>query len=108
MKKLTVFEETVMLAIYRLKENAYSVTIHQKIFDMTGKDIIVGTLFNTLKQMYRKGYINKKRGRPIHTKGSKSIIFYTISKEGFLALEQTRDMHKQIWKQIPAVLNKDS
>ena len=106
MKKLTVFEETVMLAIYRLKENAYSVTIHQKIFEMTGKDVIVGTLFNTLKQMYRKGYLNKKKGKPVHEKGGKSIMYYNIAKEGFLALAQTRSMHDKIWENIPGSLHR--
>ncbi|MFH1942925.1 MAG: hypothetical protein ABIL68_12560 [bacterium] len=38
MKRLTVIEETVMLAVYRLKKNAYSVTIHREILEMTGKD----------------------------------------------------------------------
>ena len=108
MKSLTVFEETVMLAIYRLKENAYSVTIHQKIYEMTGKDVIVGTLFNTLKQMDRKRYLNKKKGRPLNEKGGKSIVFYSISKEGFKALEQTRKMHEKLWDKIPEILYKGS
>ena len=108
MKRLTVFEETVMLAIYKLKENAYSVTIHQKIFEMTGKDIIVGTLFNTLKQMARKGYLDKKKGKPIHDNGGKSIMFYIISQEGLKALEQTRKMHNKIWEAIPEMLHKSN
>ena len=106
MKKLTVIEETVMLAIYRLKENAYSVTIHQTIMEMTGKDMIIGTLFNTLKQLYHKGYLTKSTGKPAN--GGKSIVLYRISKEGFEALEQTRAMHNRIWDQIPKVLYKGS
>ena len=104
MKCLTVVEETVILAIYRLHENAYSVTIHQEILDMTGKDIIVGTLFNTLKQLHRKGYLHKMKGKPIHERGGKRIVFYRISKEGFHALEQTRSMNTKIWDQLPDVL----
>lgn len=102
MKKLTVMEETIMLAIYRLKKNAYSVTIHQKILEMTGKDMIVGTLFNTLKQLHHKGYLLKTTGKPV--KGGKNIVLYRISKEGFEALEQTRAMNHKIWDEIPEVL----
>lgn len=102
MKRLTVVEETVMLAIYRLEDNAYSVTIHQKILEMTGKDMIIGTLFNTFKQLHHKGYLLKRTGKPV--KGGKSIILYRISKEGFEALEQTRSMNNKIWSQIPDVL----
>ncbi len=106
MKSLTVFEETVLLAIYRLGDNAYSVTIHHKILDMTGKDVIVGTLFNALKQLNRKGYLDKKTGKPAQDKGGKSIMFYNISKEGFVALEQARSMHNRIWDNIPEVMYK--
>ena len=103
MKRLTVIEETVMLAIYRLKDNAYSVTIHQEILEMTGKDVIIGTLFNTLKQLHRKKYLKKTKGKPFQ--GRKSIMFYQISKEGFDALEQTRAMHNKIWAKIPEGLH---
>ena len=104
MKKLTVMEETVMLAVYRLKNNAYSVTIHQKILEMTGKDVIIGTLFNTLKQLHYKGYLEKTAGKPV--KKGKSIVLYRISQEGFKALEQTRAMHNRIWSQIPELLTR--
>lgn len=102
MKKLTVMEETIMLAIYRLEKNAYSVTIHQKILEMTGKDMIIGTLFNTLKQLHHKGYLLKTTGKP--AKGGKSIRLYRISKEGSEALDQTRAMNNKIWDEIPEVL----
>jgi len=102
MKKLTVIEEAVMLAIYRLKDNAYSVTIHQEILDMTGKDMIIGTLFNTLKQLHHKGYLLKKTGKPV--KSGKSIMLYQISNKGIEALEQTRAMHSRIWDEMPKVL----
>ncbi len=108
MKRLTVIEETVMLAIYRLKDNAYSVTIHQKILEMTGKNVIIGALFNTLKQLYRKGYLIKTLEKPVQGKGGKNIILYQISEEGFKALEQTRAMHIKIWNEIPKVLYKSS
>lgn len=104
MKSLTVLEETVLLAIYRLKEDAYSVTIHLKILEMTGKDLIIGTLFNGLKQLHRKGYVQKRKGKPLQDKGGKSIMFYSVSKEGLKALEHTRKMHDRIWADVNEVL----
>lgn len=106
MKALTVVEEAVMLAIYRLKENAYSVTIHQEVLRLTGKDMVVGTLFNTLKQLNGKGFLIKSKGQPIEATGSKQIMFYKISSKGFEALEQTRTINQRLWDQIPGVLHK--
>lgn len=106
LKSLTVFEETVMLAVYRLEENAYSVTVHQEILSMTGKDVILGTLFRTLDQLHRKGYLIKSKGEPAKMKGGKSKIFYSITDEGYDVLEQTRKMHQILWNDIPEVLTK--
>lgn len=106
MKCLTVVEETVMLAIYRLQEHAYSVTIHQQIQEMTGRDMIIGTLFNALRQLCRKGYLVKTKGETVKGKGKKSIMLYRISAEGFEALDQTRTMHHRIWDDIPEILNR--
>ena len=103
MKSLTVLEESVLLAIFRLKKDAYSVTIHLKILEMTGKDMIIGTLFNVLKQLHRKGYVQKRKGKPPQDKGGKSIMFYSVSEEGLNALEQTRKMHNRIWADVNKV-----
>ena len=108
MKSMTVFEEAVMLAVYRLNQNAYSVTIHQEILATTGKDVILGTLFRTLDQLRRKGYLTKNKGEPVKAKGGKSKMFYSITDEGYHALEQTRKMHEKIWNEIPDVLMKKS
>ena len=104
MKPLTVVEETVMLAIYRLKGQAYSVTIHQEIMTMTGKDMILGTLFNTLKQLHGKNYVQKTKAKPPTEKGGKDVLLYNLTKEGLDALEQTRSMNARIWDQIPETL----
>ena len=56
---LSVLEEIILSAIYRLKENAYGVTIRNKVSEVTHRDIIYGTLYNTLEQLVRKGYVHK-------------------------------------------------
>jgi len=104
MKVLTVLEETVLTAIYILKDNAYSVSIHQKILEMTGKDLIIGSLYNALDQLQKKGYLIKKKGDPISEKGGKSKMFYHISKDGLTALEETRKFHSVLWSELPEAL----
>ncbi len=108
MKTLTVFEETVLFAIYRLGEQAYSVDIHQKILEMTGKNVIIGSLYNALSQLLKKGYLNKQKGAPVSAQGGKSKMYYKISKIGLKAMQETRDMHEKLWNEIPHVIYKES
>lgn len=101
MRILTALEETVLIVIYRLGEDTYSVNIHQKILEMTGKDMIIGSLYNVLDQLSKKGYLNKKRGTPVSQKGGKRKMFYFISREGFKALEETKRQQSILWEGLP-------
>jgi len=69
---LSVLEEIILSAIYRLKDNAYGVTIRNKVSEVTQRDLIYGTLYNTLEQLVRMGYIHKLRGEPTGERGGRS------------------------------------
>ena len=59
MKELTKAEETLLLAILRLKDNAYGVAIKQNIQKTTGKALPYGTLYFILEQLSKKGYVKR-------------------------------------------------
>ena len=51
MKEISKAEEMVLLAIWRLADNAYGVTIRRQIRNDTGKDYTYGTLYGLLRPM---------------------------------------------------------
>ncbi|MFC1564696.1 PadR family transcriptional regulator [candidate division KSB1 bacterium] len=104
MNTLTVLEQTVLIAIFKLGNEAYSVTIHRKILEITGADMIIGSLYNVLDQLYKKGRLLKSRGEPLSEKGGKSRMYYSISEEGLKALEETKRFHNTLWDGMPEVL----
>lgn len=101
MKELTRAEEILLTAIFRLKDNAYGVTIRRKVAEVTDKDIIYGTLYNTLDQLLRKGYVTKTRGKPMAERGGRSKMFYNLTPAGIQALHESRELQKRIWEDIP-------
>ena len=48
MKLLTRAEEFVLLAIWRLEDNAYSLPIQEEIFKITGEKWSLGTIYAPL------------------------------------------------------------
>ncbi|MFC1725711.1 hypothetical protein ACFL4T_08795 [candidate division KSB1 bacterium] len=108
MKSLTTFEETLLIAVYLIGENAYSVIIHQKILQMTGNDIVLGSLYNGLDQLSKKRYLKKKKSEPVSEKGGKSKMYYSVSTEGINALEETRRLRNSLWNEMPDVFYKES
>jgi PadR family transcriptional regulator PadR len=101
MKEITVLEEIILTTIFRLNEEAYGVSIRRKVSEITKKDIIYGTLYNTLDQLLRKGYVRKKLGKPTPQRGGRSKIYYTLTAKGLKALLYSRELHQRIWAGIP-------
>ena len=101
MQELTIQEEIILTAIYRLKEEAYGVSIRKAIAEITNKKMMYGTLYNTLSQLLRKGYVSKTKGEPSAARGGRSKMYYRVTRDGLKALQHTRELHRSIWKGIP-------
>jgi DNA-binding PadR family transcriptional regulator len=97
MKELTKLEELVMMAIWRLDDEAYGVQIKNKVQEIGGKEYFYNTLYTTFDQLTRKGYISKHFGDPSAVRGGKRKVYFHITKEGRGALENAYKRHHRIW-----------
>ncbi len=100
MKYLTLNEEALLLAIWKLKDDAYPVTIRDEFMKMTGKNVVYGALYNSLDYLLKKGMVESRKGDPTPEKGGKRKVFFSLSGEGIKALHKTRELHTSIWKDI--------
>jgi PadR family transcriptional regulator PadR len=101
MKELTKAEETMILAILRLKDNAYGVAIKQHIQKTTGKALPYGTLYFILEQLTKKGFVKRFTGESKPERGGRSRIYYALTSEGNRALEHAYKMQQKIWNGYP-------
>jgi len=97
MKELTLYETIFLLAILRLPENAYGVTIRGEIKKISGRDIPYGTLYSYLEQLFKKGLVLKAFGAPTSERGGRSKIIYRISPEGTQALKEAYRLQKSVF-----------
>lgn len=65
-------EEMVLLAILRLGDNAYGVTIRAELKTMTDKTWAFGALFVTLDRMSKKGYLTSYLTEPTRERGGEA------------------------------------
>lgn len=100
MKEISKAEEMVMLAIWRLDNFAYGVSIRRQVLLDTGKDYTFGTLYGLLRQLAHKGYVEKVKGDPTPEKGGRSKTYFKLGKEGIQALKEAYSLHKQVWRDI--------
>lgn len=102
MKKLTVNEEILLTAIWTLREDAYGVKINKKIKEITGESFGFGTLYNTLDNLARKGYVGTRKGEPSESRGGHNKVYYSITEYGRKALVQAHELHRKLVSEIPA------
>jgi len=82
------FEELVLLAILRLDDNAYGVSIRQIIESETGRSTSIGAVYTTLERLQGKGYIRSRQGEATPERGGKAKRYYVVDGAGAEALER--------------------
>lgn len=97
MKELSKLEETVLVVVWRLGENAYGVTVKKKIHEITGKNYFYNTVYTAFEQLLRKGFITKHFGEPTAVRGGKRKVYFQITEEGLEALEHAFKRQNKIW-----------
>jgi DNA-binding PadR family transcriptional regulator len=101
MSVLTLNEEIILIAVCRLGGNAHGVAIRDKVAELSGKEIVYGTLYNSLEYLIRKGFVRSAKGDPTPERGGKRKTIYSITSEGKNALMNTRSLHEKLWKGMP-------
>jgi PadR family transcriptional regulator PadR len=89
--RLGRFEEIVLLALARLRENAYGVTIRREIAERTGRDVSFGAVYTTLERLERKGYVSSRMGEPTAERGGRAKRYFRIEAPGRRALNSSRE-----------------
>jgi DNA-binding PadR family transcriptional regulator len=93
-------EEFLLLAVWRLKENAYGVTIRDQLKQATGKTWAYGALFVMLSRLEKKGYLTSYFADPSSQRGGKSKRIFQLSPHGIKALKEVRIAHESVWSGI--------
>jgi PadR family transcriptional regulator PadR len=100
MKELTRKEEQVLLAVHRLQDEAYLITIREQIYNYTGTRYSVGTIYAPLNRLNINGYIESYTGRNTSFSSKKPIRFYRLTKKGRSALTELQKAYSRLWTEF--------
>ena len=92
------FEQIVLLAVWRIGEDAYGVRIRQEIEARTGRAVTIGAVYATLDRLAQKGCVKTAMGEPTAARGGRAKRYYSITRTGMAALEDTRQQLARMWK----------
>lgn len=85
-KYIGEFEQLVLLAIMRLREDAHGATIREQIIERTGRAISRGALYAGLDRLEAKGLLKSWLGDPTAERGGRAKRYYELTGSGEFAL----------------------
>ena len=86
------FEQLVLLALIRLEENAYGMTIRQVIQARTSRRVAIGQVYAALERLEAKGYLASRVADPEPIRGGRAKKLFALTDDGESALALARDM----------------
>lgn len=91
------FEQLVLTAILTLDANAYGVTIHAKVGELSRpKNVSLGAVYATLDRLEDKGFISSWLSDPTPERGGRSKRHYRLESSGEHALHESALTAKRI------------
>jgi PadR family transcriptional regulator len=90
------FEQLILLAILRLGDKAYGVTIRSEISERVGRTVAPGALYTALERLEDKGLVKSRFGEPTPQRGGRSKRFFTVTASGAKALARAQHAFQRL------------
>ena len=95
------FEHLVLLALVRLGDNAYGVTIRDTLRERAGRRASFGAIYSTLRRMEDKGLVRSFAGEPEAVRGGRAKKHVVLTPRGRAAL---REAHAAVVRMAEGVV----
>ena len=103
MRLLSRKEEMILLAIWKLQDNAYGVTIREYIEKKTGVKWLFGAIYSPLGRLLDWDYIEAYESEPMPERGGRRKTLYRLTEDGKKALLTVKKLNASLWLDIPSL-----
>ena len=94
---LGAFEQAVLLAIVRLREDAYGRAILKEVTIRLERDVAAGAVHATLERLEKKGLVSSRLGSGTPARDGRARRFYRMQPAGLRALNEARAAVNNLW-----------
>ena len=91
------FEELVLLAVCGLPDEAYAVSIQQRIERRARRSATLGGVYRALNRLENKGFVRSRMGQVTHARGGKRKRFYDVTGTGKAAVVALYEARERMW-----------
>ncbi len=95
------FEQLVLTAVLTLEENAYGVTIHKKVEELSSsKSVTLGAVYVTLDRLEDKGFLSSWLTDPTPERGGRAKRCYKVEPAGQQALKDSMQTARRMLNEL--------
>ena len=95
-------EQLVLLAIARLGDDAYGVTVRKEIATRAKRTLSLGSVYTTLSRLDAKGFVASHLGEPTPERGGRRKKHFVITAPGRRALHRSMQAIRTMARGIDA------
>ncbi len=104
------FEQLILFALLRLRDDAYGVTVRQEIEARTGRSVTAGAIYTALGRLEARGFVSSRVGEPTALRGGRRRKYYRPTAVGAAMLQRSYDqlhamadgMLEELYRAVPA------
>lgn len=96
-------EETILLIVLIMPDEAYGVSVVDEYQKHTGKSISIPAIHTVLKRLEKKGFLRSKMGGATTERGGRKKRLFEITKSGYKILADLRETRNELWKLAPKI-----
>ncbi len=91
------FEQIVLLAVARLRDDGYGMRIRQEIDERIGRAVSIGAAYATLDRLVGKGCLETRLGKATAVRGGRARRYYRLTAAGDQALNASKKRQQRMW-----------
>ena len=97
------FQLMVLLAVLRVGEDAYGVSIARELEESSGKDVLLGSVYAALDRLEAKGLISSRLGDPTPERGGRAKKYFRVTAKGVREARDAQRTLVRLWRGLPAL-----
>lgn len=101
MKFLSRIEEMLLLAIWKLQDNAYGISIREQVERDSDTRWQSGAIYAPLKRLQNNGYVHAEKSSVSTELGGRPRIYYRLTELGMEKLTAIQTVNNALWTGVP-------
>ena len=98
---LTRTEELLLLAVWKLQDDAYGLAVRRHMSRLLGRTLSIGGVYVPLERLAGKGLLETWERAPTARRGGRRRRHYRLTPRGLAALTAVKRLHDQAWAGLP-------